>query len=103
MSNELENQNLEQPVENGGYAGDAPVEDAQFRPAEEEGSQEEVEITAEVHVQVNSKGEINLVIPEGGKDLEPRYVESLFKEVYDNLFEQRITQNTFEVLKQRLG
>ena len=103
MNPEFEEQKSEQPVENGGYAGDAPVEDAQFRPAEEEGSQEEVEITAEVHVQVNSKGEINLVIPEGGKDLEPRYVESLFKEVYDNLFEQRITQSTFEALKQRLG
>lgn len=64
---------------------------------------EEATVGAELTISAMSNGEIRLNVSEEYQKLAPAQIETLVKQVYEQLHDQRIVSMALEVLKAKLG
>lgn len=82
-----------------------PVVEADFEEVagEEQQGQEEISINVEFSIRMMSDGALDIHVPEGRPELKPIEIESLTREVYEQLHDIRVATKAIEIFKERLG
>jgi hypothetical protein len=62
----------------------------------------EVLIMGQIIITAYSNGNINLQFAEGSPEIKPKEIELLVRNVYDQLYENRITQQALDLFKSKL-